>query len=240
MEKTRIVPLADRSPPKNRLLAALQREDIERFFSSLQPVSITLRQVLCEVGAPLEQVYFIEEGVASVLTAMTGGSKIEVGMIGFDGIVGVDAVLGAEISAHQVIVQVAGTALRMDTAVCKDAFERSASVRAVVLRFAVAMLNLAAQTAACNAVHSIEQRCARWLLMACDRARADVIPMTHEFLSTMLGVRRAGVTEIAAKLQRLGLIRYHHGHVTIVDRDRLGATACACWQIDHDRFQRRL
>jgi CRP-like cAMP-binding protein len=103
-----------------------------------------------------------------------------------------------------------------------------------------AMLNLSAQTAACNRPHSIEHRCARWLLMASDRTASSLLPLTQEFLSSMLGVRRAGVTEIAGELQRSGLIRYRHGHITIVDREGLEATACECYQIDRDRFDRLL
>jgi len=105
-----------------------------------------------------------------------------------------------------------------------------------VLRFATALMNLSAQTAACNRLHSIEQRCARWLLMAHDRIQSDIMPMTHEFLASMLGVRRAGVTVTAGELQRSGLIRYHPGQITIRDRDGLQATACECYRIDHERF----
>jgi CRP-like cAMP-binding protein len=228
------------STPKNRLLVALPEEELERFFSSIQPVSLSLRQVLCEAGAPLENVYFIEQGVASVLTSMANGSTIEVGMIGMEGIVGVAALLGSELSAQQIIVQVPGTALRMQVAECKAAFDQSAPVRAVMLPFIQALFDLGAQTAACNRLHTIEQRCARWLLMARDRLQSDILPMTHEFLASMLGVRRAGVTETAGELQRSGLIRYHHGKLTIVDREGLEAAACECFRVDHDRLMRLL
>src|SRR5229473_683376 len=223
----------NRLPPaalKNRLLVALP-QDMEDFFSNLHPVSLSLRQILYEVGAPLEHVYFIERGVVSILTIMADGSTIEVGMIGFEGIVGVAALLGGEVSAQHFVVQVPGTALRMNAALCKQAFDRNEAVRSVMLRWIEAMVNLSAQTAACNRLHSIEQRCARWLLMAHDRLQSDIMPMTHEFLSSMLGVRRTGVTETAGELQRSGLIRYHHGQVTIVDRDSLEAAACECYRI---------
>ena len=230
------MPPPNRITSKNRLLAAMPQEDLERFFSDLDPVSLSLRQVLHEVGAPLEDVYFIEQGVASVLTNMADGSTIEVGMIGMEGMVGIPALLGGEISAQQVIVQVPGTALRMNAALCKAAFDQSEAIRRVALRFTEAILNLSAQTAACNRLHSIEQRCARWLLMAIDRVQSDEIPLTHEFLSSMLGVRRAGVTNTAGDLQRSGLIRYRQGLLTIVNRDGLEATACECYHIDHDRL----
>ena len=138
------------------------------------------------------------------------------------------------------IVQVPGSALRMKAAECMAAFDQSAAVRSVIMRFVGSLLDLGAQTAACNRLHNIEQRCARWLLVAHDRLQTDVMPMTHELLASMLGVRRAGVTEAAGELQRRGLIRYHHGSVTIVDREGLEASACECSRIDHDRFMRLL
>ena len=228
------------SPYKNRILAAVSQEDLDRFFASLQPVSLAQRQVLYQVSAPLEWIYFIEKGLASVLTRMRNGSTIEVGMIGREGMVGSAALLGGEVSAQHIIVQVPGAALKMPAAKCKAAFEQSAAVRAPMLRFIQALLDLSAQTAACNRLHHVEQRCARWLLMAQDRAENGLLPMTHEFLATMLGVRRAGVTETVGELQRSGLIRNHRGEVDILDRDGLEALACECYRRDHERLMRLL
>jgi CRP-like cAMP-binding protein len=223
---------------KNRLLAALSREDFDRFFPDIQLVSLSLRQILFEVGAPLEHVYFIEEGVASVLTTMANGANTEVGMIGAEGMVGLPALLGGEMSAQHVVVQIPGNALRMSAALCKAGFDQSATIRSTFLRFTEAILNLSVQTAACNRLHAIDQRCARWLLMAFDRVQSDVMPMTQEFLSSLLGVRRAGVTEAAGELQRSGLIRYQHGRITLLDREGLEETACECYRIDHKRLVR--
>src|SRR3984893_1369316 len=234
------MPPVPRDPPKNGLLAAFPPEDVKRFFSDLHPVSLSPRHVFYDVGAPLEDVYFIEQGLASILTNLTNGSVIEVGMIGREGMVGVPVLLGDEISVQRVIVQVPGTALRMKAAPCKTAFDESAAVRGILLRFTAAILNMSAQTAACNRAHSMKQRCARWLLMSSDRIQSDVVPMTHEFLSSVLGVRRTGVTAIAGELQRSGLIRYRRGQVTIVDHGGLEATACECYRLDHARFERRL
>jgi len=231
------MPAANHFAPQNRLLAAVSQADRERFFADLEPVVLLLRQVLYEVGAPLEHIYFVEQGIASVLTIMADGSSIGVGMIGSEGIVGVPALLGGVVSAQYIVVQVPGTALRMNARLCKQAFHQSDDVRNATLRFAESMMNLSAQTAGCNRLHSIEQRCARWLLMARDRIRSNVMPMTHESLSSMLGVRRPGVTETAGEFQRSGLIRYHHGQVTIIDRAGLEAAACECYLIDHDRLQ---
>jgi len=224
----------------NRLLAALPEEDVQRFFSDLHPVSFPLRHVIYEVGAPLEYVYFIEQGLASILMNMSNGSTVEVGMIGTEGMVGMPALLGGVISNRQFIVQSPITALRMNAALCKTAFDQSAAVRRVVLRFTEAILDLAAQTAACNRLHLIEQRCARWLLMSSDRTRSDIIPMTHEFLSSMLGVRRAGVTTTLGELTRSGLIEHGRGHLTISDREGLEATACECYPLDRRRLERLL
>src|ERR1700719_128769 len=176
------MPPMRRDTPKNGLLATLSPEDVERFFSDLQPISFSIGDVIYEVGAPLEDVYFIEQGVASVLTNLTNGSVIEVGMIGREGMVGVPVLLGDQTSVQRVIVQVPGTALRMKAARCKTACDESAAVRSVLLRFTAAILNMSAQTAACTRAHSMKQRCARWLLMSSDRLQSDVVPMTHEFL----------------------------------------------------------
>lgn len=224
----------------NRILAALPQTDLDQFFSGLERVSLPLRHILFQVGDPLENVYFIERGVASVLTTMANGASIEVGMIGMEGIVGLPALFGEEISDQRIIVQVPGTALRMDAHLSKAAFEGSPAFRRAALRFTQSLLNLSAQTAACNRLHTSEQRFARWLLMARARVESDLMPMTHEFLSTMIGVRRAGVTELAGKLRRSGLIHYHHGEITVLDRDALAASACECYGIDQRRLQRLL
>ena len=227
-------------PYKNRILAALPQEDFDRYFASLQPVSLPQRQVLYAVGAPLDSIYFVEEGVACVLTSMTDGSTIEVGMIGREGMVGVPTLMGVAVSTQHVIVQIPGSALKMPAAQCKAAFDQSAAVRTPILRFIQSLLDLSAQTAACNRLHSVERRCARWLLMAHDRAANGPLPMTHEFLATMLGVRRAGVTETVGELQRSGLIRNHRGEVDVVDREGLEAAACECYRNDHALFMRLL
>jgi CRP-like cAMP-binding protein len=225
---------------QNRLLAVLPHEDAQRFFSDLHPVSFPLQHVIYNVGAPLEHVYFIEQGLASILMNMSNGSTVEVGMIGREGMVGMPALLGALTSNRQFVAQSPITALRMNAALCKAAFDHSAAVRRVVLRFTEAILDLAAQTAACNRLHLIEQRCARWLLMSSDRIHSDVIPMTHEFLAAMLGVRRPGVTTTIGELTRSGLIEHGRGHLTISDREGLEATACECYPIDRRRLERLL
>ena len=223
---------------KNRILASLPPRELDRLVGDLHPVSLSLKQILFAAGAPLESVYFVEEGIASILTTMANGATIEVGMIGTEGLVGLPVLLGGGISDQQIIIQFPGNALRMDAALCRTAFEDSAPMRRAVLHFAEGLLAMGAQTSACNRLHSTEQRFARWLLMAYARLDTVVVPMTHQFLSSMLGVRRTGVTETAAKMRRLGVIRYRQGEITLLDRASLEAAACECYQTDRRALSR--
>jgi CRP-like cAMP-binding protein len=220
---------------KNRLLAALSPTDFARISNDLQPVNLAKRQILYEVGEAFDFIYFIEEGFASVLTTMENGTGSEVGMIGPEGLIGASALLGGRVSAQQVIMQLPGTALRIGVDACKHAFDENRGVRAVVLRFIEDLFNFSSQTAACNRLHSVEQRSARWLLMASDRLGVDVLPLTQEAIAAMLGVRRSGVNEAAGELQRSGLIRYRRGEITIIDRAGLQKTACECYRLDRQR-----
>ena len=229
------MPQTNDAAHRNRLLGAMSQVDADRFFSDLRPVAFALKQVVYEVGAPLDHVYFIEQGMASILTKMINGDSIEAGMIGLEGVVGLSALFGDETSGQHVLVQAPGTALCMSAADCIAAFDQSAEVRKVILRYTGALLTVGTRTAACNSLHSLQQRTARWLLMMHDRLQSDAMPLTHEFLSTMLAVRRTRVTEAAGTLQRLGLIRYARGVVTILDHPGLSATACECYR-DHDRL----
>ena len=223
------------SAQKNRLLNAMSEADTDRFFSGLYRVSLSFKQIVYRVGARIEHVYFVEHGVVSILTKMTTGESIEAGMIGLEGMVGLPALFSDERSGQHVLVQAPGTALRMSAAECIAAFDQSAEVRKVIMRYAGTLLSVGTRTAACNNLHSLQQRCARWLLMMHDRLQSDAMPLTHEFLSTMLGVRRTRVTEAAGELQRLGLIRYTRGVVSILDHPGLSAVTCECYR-DHDRL----
>lgn len=220
---------------KNRLLGAMSQADADHFFAHLHPVSLSLRQIVYEVGAPLEHVYFVEDGVVSLITKMTSGETIEAGMIGPEGMVGLPALFGDEKSGQHALVQAPGTALRMNAADCIAAFDQSAQVRSVMMRYTGVLLSVGMRTAACNTLHSLRQRSARWLLMMYDRIQSDAMPLTHEFLSTMLGTHRTRVTEAAGELQRMGLIRYARGVVSILDHPGLAAIACECYR-DHDRL----
>jgi len=153
-------------------------------------------------------------------------------------LIGVSALLGGKVSAQHIVIQLPGTAHRITAAACKAVFERNARVRHVLLRFVEDLLNLSSQTAACNRLHQVEQRTARWLLMSSDRTDSNVLRLTQEFLAAMLGVRRSGISEAAAELQRSGLIRYRRGEITIVDRPGLEKTACECYRLDKQRVER--
>jgi CRP-like cAMP-binding protein len=227
-------------PIKNRLLASLPPEGMSELIEHLEPVTLPKKQILYEVGAPLDHIYFLDEGLASVLTMMEDGASSEVGMVGPEGLIGVSALLGGQLSAQHVVMQLPGRGHHIKAKHCKRVFEESPRIRAVVLRFIEDLLNLSSQTAGCNRLHSVEQRSARWLLMASDRAGSNILPLTQEFLAAMLGVRRSGVSEAMSELQRSGLIRYRRGEITIVDRAGLEKTACECYSLDKERVERLL
>jgi CRP-like cAMP-binding protein len=227
-------------PIKNRLLSGLSVEDLSQLLQHLEPVTLPKKRILYEVGAPLERIYFLEEGLASVLTMMEDGASSEVGMVGPEGLVGVSALLGGKVSAQHVVMQLPGRGHQIAAQHCKSVFDQSPDVRAVLLRFIEDLLNLSAQTAGCNRLHSVEQRSARWLLMASDRVGSNALPLTQEFLAAMLGVRRSGVSEAMSELQRSGLIRYRRGEITIIDRAGLEKTACECYGLDRQRVERLL
>jgi CRP-like cAMP-binding protein len=232
--------MASERKTRNRLLRALSSDDFAELWDDLHPVTLPKKQVIYEVGAPLDQIYFIEEGLASVLTMMEDGASSEVGMVGPEGLIGVSALLGGKVSAQHIVIQLPGTAHRITATACKAVFERNARVRHVLLRFVEDLLNLSSQTAACNRLHQVEQRTARWLLMSSDRTDSNVLRLTQEFLAAMLGVRRSGFSEAAAELQRSGLIRYRRGEITIIDRAGLEKTACECYGLDKQRVERLL
>jgi CRP-like cAMP-binding protein len=227
-------------PPANRLLGLLPRRDYERLRPHLQPMPLDYRQSLYRAHKPIGFVYFIETGVGSLVNTMANGQAAEVGTIGNEGMVGLPLVLGDNRAPTSVYVQVPGSGLRMKATLFEKELERSASMRAVMLRYTHAFFNQVAQSAACNQFHSIQQRCCRWLLMTHDRMQSDHFLLTQEFLAMMLGVQRTGVTAAAGALQRAGLIRYNRGNVTIIDRRGLKQRSCECYGISKSEFDRLL
>src|SRR5580692_2854714 len=228
------------NPPANRLLGLLAPRDYARFRPHLQPITLGYRQSLYRAHKPIGFVYFIESGVGSLVNTMMNRDAAEVGTIGNEGIVGLPLVFGDDRAPTSVYVQVPGAGLRMTAALFQKELARSASVRAVMLRYAHAFFNQVAQSAACNQFHSLEQRCCRWLLMTHDRMQSDDFLLTQEFLAMMLGVQRSGVSAAAGALQTAGLIRYKRGNVTILDRRSLERRACECYRLSKNEFDRLL
>jgi len=227
-------------PHANRLLGLLPRSDYARLRPHLQRIPLGYRQSLYRADKPIGFVYFIETGVGSLVNTMANGDAAEVGTIGNEGVVGLPLLLGDDRAPTGVYVQVPGAGLRMAANVFNREMARSASMRTVMLRYAHAVFNQVAQSAACNQFHTLEQRCCRWLLMTHDRMQSDEFLLTQEFLAMMLGVQRTGVTAAAGGLQRAGLIRYRRGNVTILDRRGLMRRSCECYGISKREFDRLL
>jgi CRP-like cAMP-binding protein len=236
------MPAADASPPapRNRLLAALPPEDLARLRTRLVAVELPVRHVLHRPQELLDAVHFPESGWISMLATLESGDAAEVGVIGREGMVGLALLHASDRMPFEAIVQAGGTSLRLDAAAFHEELDRSAALRTLLLRYGHAFAVQLAWTAACNGRHAIEQRLARWMLMGHDRVDGDEFPMTHEFLSMMLGVRRAGVSVAAATLQRAGLIRYDRGHMAITDRPGLEAAACECHDNIEQEYRRLL
>ncbi|PHK93239.1 Crp/Fnr family transcriptional regulator [Pseudoroseomonas rhizosphaerae] len=199
-----------------------------------------IRRTLHAPDIPIETVYFHETGWASMLAVLEDGSGAEVGLVGFEGMVGLPVILGGETDELEALVQAPGTAYSMGAEALSQAMEEDAVLRRLLLRFALAFHSQAARTGACNGRHNTEQRLARWLLMAHDRVEGDEFPMTHEFLAMMLGVRRAGVTVAAGALQKAQLVGYERGRVRILNRRGLEATACECYGVTRRAYERLL
>jgi CRP-like cAMP-binding protein len=213
----------------NRLLAALPADSRDRLGPHLESIELERGQVLHAAGALIEDVYFIERGLVSLVKTMSDGRVVEVGTIGIDGMIGLSALIGIDRVLVDVVVQAAGIAWRVRAALIAEEMAQSCRFRNLLLRYGHALLLQIMQTAACNSLHSIDERCCRWLLIAHDSARTDSFPLTHEFLAMLLGVQRAGVSVAASALQKAGVIEYRYGRVTIVDRRGLEARACECY-----------
>jgi CRP-like cAMP-binding protein len=211
------------------MLRAMPQAVFGRLRPKLDLIKLSRRDVIYEADAPIQHVYFLDEGLISYVKAMQDGRVVEIGAVGIEGMTGANAILGIETAIFEAVVQVPGTAQRLDRKILQDEIARNEDARVLVQRYLHFTISELGQTAACNRLHSLEERCCRWLLIAHDSARSDVFPLTHEFLAMMLGVQRAGVSITASILQRAGFISYKRGRVTIVDRPGLEATACECY-----------
>jgi CRP-like cAMP-binding protein len=223
-------------PVHNRLVAALPADVLAGLLPKLAPVALTMRQPVHNPEAPIEAVFFPESGMFSLVAVLEDGTHAEVGLIGREGVLGISLLSGIETPYIESMVQMPGTALRMGVRDFLHEMEATPPFRALILRYNEALQAQIMQTAACNGRHGLEQRFARWLLMARDRADADALPLTQEFMAMMLGVRRPSITVTAGILQRAGLIRYAGGRVTILDRASLEAASCECYDAVKRRF----
>lgn len=213
----------------NRFLSALPPEAVKRVAARLEPLPPPRGVVLAHAGAFLGKLYFPDQGLVSLVKIMDDGRTAEVGFVGVEGIVGVAALLGMEQAAFETIVQVAGSARTIETALLRAEMERSAALKEIVLRYMYYSMNQLAQTAACNRLHTLRQRCCRWLLTAHDNVGAPTFTLTHEFLALMMGVNRPALSLTLGILQRRRLIEYKRASLTILDRPGLEQGACECF-----------
>jgi CRP-like cAMP-binding protein len=235
-------PSADRPPPAgnpNRLLAALPAADYTRILPSLTVVPLKLKDIIHKPGEPIRDVYFPGGGFCSMLSVLEDGSMVEIATVGREGMVGVSAVLdGAPVTSAAMVQGATETCYRMNVEAFRREIDRRGAFHELMAHYTQALFGFVAQSTACNAVHSVEQRLARWLLMAHDRMESNEFPLTQEFVAMMLGASRPTVTVVAGTLQKAGLIRYRHGRVTIVDRESLEAASCECYRTATDLLKR--
>ena len=217
---------------KNTLLKALDGDVIERL--RLQPVKFELKHEIENPGNPIDRVYFLEDGMASMTTTFKDGSQVEVGMFGYESVIGVSTLMGTKKSLNRVYTQIAGHGYSCHVEDARREFRLGGYFQSLVLRYVQAQLVQAMQSAGCNAKHNFEQRLARWLLLCADRAHIDTFKISHEFLADMLGVRRPTVSTTAGILKQKGLIEYTRGEIRILDVPGLTKTACECYLIIKD------
>ena len=226
--------------PVNNLLAVLPPSDYERLVPHLKLVPLPLRKVLYEPGEPIAQVYFPNKAVVSIVTTMKDGSTVEAGLVSNEGMVGIPIILGDNTTTTTAFVQVSGAAMQMDADILKAEFNRAGAIQTLLLRYVQAVYSELTQGVACNRLHTLEERLARWLLTVSDRLESEDFPLTQEFIGQMLGVRRSGVTVAASTLSRAGMITYQRGQISILNRKDLEATSCECYQVIQKEFARLL
>ena len=224
----------------NRILAALPPGEVEIVQPHLERLPLPTRHGLYDLNCPIEHVYFVDRGIASLMAPMTDAPPVEIATVGSEGMVGIPLLLGADRMASRAFMQVGGAGVRIEAENFRRLIELCPVLNRLLLRYTLALINLMAQSAACNRAHSVEERCARWLLMTHDRVHERSFPLTQEFLAQMLGVRRPTVSIAAGMLARAGLITYVRGQMTLLDRAGLEAASCGCYRIIAAEFERLL
>ena len=222
------------NPKDNRILSALPETEYRRIVAHLEPVQLSLEQILHEARQKCQLVYFPIEAIVSLVSVMENKSTTEIGLIGREGMVGALQFLGEGICNSFSIVQVKGTAMRIKAEVLRIELERSKILQKLLLRYALKLFNQVSQGAACNNHHTVKQRTARWLLMLDERS-GSTLSMTQELLSKMLGVRRTGISQVANEIKQQGIIEYQRGKITILDHKALENLACECYQFVKER-----
>ena len=227
-------------PRLNHLLEMLPAEEFERLALNLEPVHLSLGEVLYESGDKLRYAYFPTDCIVSLLYVMESGDSAEIAVVGNEGIVGVALFMGGDSMPNRAVVQSDGYAYRLRAPLIQKEFGRNGPLLRLLLRYTQALITQMSQTAVCNRHHSVDQQLCRWLLLSLDRLQGNQLKMTQELIANMLGVRREGVTEAAGKLQRAGLIDYSRGHITVLNRPGLEARVCECYQVVKTEFERLL
>lgn len=229
-----------RNPSGNRLLACLKRQEYEHLLPHLEPVHLAKGRTIYEIDDSIQHAYFPEGGMLSLLSITESGGTIEVGMIGNEGMVGIPSILGVNRTPYQVIVQIAGDALRIRSGALREAFNRGGQFQDLLLRYTHSLLSQISQSVVCNHFHTVEERLCRWLLVTANRVESDTFHLTQEFLSYMLGVPRTSITMIAGTLQAKKLIRYSRGKIQLLDQRGLEEIACECYRIIIEGFEQAL
>jgi CRP-like cAMP-binding protein len=238
MARKSVSPRPQPSRPKNKLLRALPEADFQRIVPDLERIQIPARYIFYQHGKPISHVYFPNGGVASVTVVLSDGTMVETATVGVEGLVGIEAFfVRAPTAPGDTMMQVPDTdAERLSVAAFRREVARQGALAELMGRYAQASIAQMMQSTACNALHQIQERCCRWLLTTHDRIGRDDFRLSHEFLGVMLGVRRQSVTVVAGALQEAGLIRYKHGHMTIVNRKGLEDASCECYALIRRRF----
>jgi CRP-like cAMP-binding protein len=226
--------------PSNRLLLSLPRSNLKQLEQDLEFIRCEREQILLDVDAPLDQVFFPDSGVISIVAVYADGDVIEMATIGREGCAGVQAFFGARRSSARILVQIPGSAAKMSRGTFDRAMKSMPSFRGLMLAYVQAFLEQVLVSAACNGRHSLKQRLARWLLMMRDRSDADVMPITQELLAELLGVQRPSLTHAVAELEEAGLILRGRRQITILDRRRLIKASCECYQLVRERVASHL
>ena len=222
---------APHEPTDNHLLAGLSLDERNRLFPHLRLEALPLGKALYESGDAMDHVYFPVDCIVSLLSVMENGQSAEISVVGNEGLIGIALFMGGDTTPSRAIVQSAGSAYRLDGQRLKDEFHRNGAFQVLLLRYTQALITQMSQTAVCNRHHSVDQQLCRWLLLSLDRLSSNVLVMTQELIANMLGVRREGVTDAAGKLQKLGVIQYARGQITVLNRPKLEQLSCECYAV---------